>query len=118
VLNLKNNLAVEYRLGHEVPYNGKQALVTRIVNSTALFETRRLRYSVTELYVELLTEQGEIAFVELKREKNDLPLPPGVKIVGPEPILWKDEDQAIVPQNVQYTERAKEENEPREVPDL
>lgn len=81
----------EYRLGYEVEHEGKKALVTRIVDSTAVFEDRRKRYSVSELYVELQDEDGVVHFVELRRKREPLPVTEGVTLKAPEPLLWKED---------------------------
>jgi hypothetical protein len=84
--------AEEYRLGCEIEYNGMKALVVRIVDQCALFEIPLKRYAVDELYVELLTEQGETIFVSLKRKAKLMPRPEGQTMRGPEPLMKMSED--------------------------
>ena len=91
-LEQRANKPSEYKLGHEVDFGGQKALVVRIVDSTSVFQTGFQRYSVTELYVELLTQKGKTEFITLKRRRDDCPEPPGQHIRAPEPLLWKEED--------------------------
>jgi len=82
----------EYKLGQEVEHNGMAALVVRIVDHCCLFEIPLKRYVVDELYVELLTQQGETVFITLKRETRDVERPEGQTLRGPEPLMKLMED--------------------------
>lgn len=82
----------QYYLGLEFDYQGKRAIVTRIVDQCAMFEIPIKRYYVDEMYVEFLTEQGEVGFISLKRQVHDMERPPDSKMRGPEPILKMAED--------------------------
>jgi len=84
--------AQQYKLGEEIPWEGKKALVIRIVDHCCLFEIPLKRYVVDELYVELLTEQGETCFISLRRNVHDVARPEGQTMRGPEPIMKMAED--------------------------
>ena len=94
MLNLNDKMpeAEVYTIGTEVQYLDRKALVVRIVNQTAMFEIPLRRYAVDELYVELLTDQGEVVFKTLKREVRDLPRTEGLTMRGPEPLMKMAED--------------------------
>lgn len=83
----------EYFLGKEFDYQGTKALVTRIVDQCAMFEIPVKRYYVDEMYVEFLTEKGEVGFITLKRQTHDMVRGPEVTMRGPEPILKMAEDR-------------------------
>ena len=85
--------AQEYKIGLEIPYNGRKALVVRIVDHVALFEIPLKRYVVDELYVELLTDQGETVFISLRRNVQDLPRTDDLTMRGPEPLMKVAEDR-------------------------
>jgi len=83
----------EYSIGKEVLHNGRKALVVRIVDQVALFEIPLKRFLVDELYVELMTDQGETVFISLRRELHDQVRPEGQTMRGPEPIFKVAEDR-------------------------
>lgn len=82
-----------YSIGNEIEYEGHRALVVRIVDQVALFEIPLKRVIVDELYVELLTDQGETVFVSLKKQIQELARQEGLTMRGPEPLLKIMEDQ-------------------------
>lgn len=82
----------QFTLGGELTYEGKKCLVVRIVDHCCLFEIPLKRYVVDELYVELLSTQGESIFVSLRREVHDVERPPTTTMRGPEPIMKMAED--------------------------
>jgi len=83
----------EYSIGKEVDYLGHKALVVRIVDQVALFEIPLKRYIVDELYVELMTDQGETVFISLRRQVHDQVRPEGQTMRGPEPLMRVTEDR-------------------------
>lgn len=82
----------EYTLGAEITYEGKKCLVVRIVDHCCLFEIPLKRYVVDEMYVELLSFQGETIFISLRREVHDVERPATSTMRGPEPIMKMAED--------------------------
>lgn len=82
----------EYFLGKEFDYQGTKALVVRIVDQCALFEIPLKRYYVDEMYVEFLTERGEVGFISLKRDIHEMDRT-GATMRGPEPIIKMAEDK-------------------------
>lgn len=91
-INSQQPEAEVYSIGNEIEYLGRKALVVRIVDQVALFEIPLKRYIVDELYVELLTDQGETVFTSLKREVHDLARTPDLTMRGPEPLMKMAED--------------------------
>lgn len=80
------NQPAEYTLGQEIAYLDKKALVVRIDDYCALFDLNASRITVDELFVELLTEEGETAFITLRKELKKEEIPDGCKLRGPEPL--------------------------------
>ena len=80
----------QYKLGHMAD----NKLVSRICNSSAIFEKRSSRYVVNELYVELVDHDGTVSFVTVTKEVIDAPRPEGVTIQAPEPLIFQQEKES------------------------
>jgi hypothetical protein len=81
----------EYKIGMEIEIHGKRSVVTRIVESTSLFEDtdKKECYTLDEYYLELLSEEGEIGFISLREAKTPFTPPEGRKILYPMPLPWR-----------------------------
>lgn len=77
----------QYSIGKEIAFDGGKALVVRIVDQCALFELPNKRWYVDEIYVELLTDQGESKFVSIRRKEYPLSREEGFTLLGPVPII-------------------------------
>jgi hypothetical protein len=81
----------EYKVGTIVRSGAKEALITRLVKSTAFFEDHDTKkcYILDELYLETLDAKGDISFISLSEDRTEVEKDPKVVIVGPDTLEWR-----------------------------
>ena len=91
----------EYRVGTTILHDGKPRLITRIVDSKSYFEDRASGgcYVMDELYLELVTRDGNITFLPLREHREDVEKDDSTKranIKGPQTLEWRKLGKANV----------------------
>jgi hypothetical protein len=80
----------EFKVGTMITRNGREAMVTRIVDSTSFFWDHKTDkcYILTELYLETLDKAGETGFMTL-RENSEQVDRPATPFKGPDVLNWR-----------------------------